>query len=194
MVAATRVYRDPIGQVSDARARAVLRKARPVITAEVRRRVARGRRSGLELDDLTRIAEGAALEASATWRDGAGRKPSTWAGQVIRWRLDEALDQEAPATEPEIPFEPVGDDPLGGFERFVPADEVSYLHARARTLERAISTLCDRRRRIVREHLEGRTFEQIGRELGVTHQYVAREYGKAVAEMRAWREGLEHAA
>ncbi|MCU0671320.1 MAG: sigma-70 family RNA polymerase sigma factor [Myxococcota bacterium] len=165
---------------------------RDVIVAEVQRFVAWGRRVGLDVDDLIQIAEGAAVEAAATWKADRGRKQRTWAGRIIRQRLVEALDQEAPATEPEVPSGPVGGDPLGGFDRFVPADEVAEQHARARTLERAISTLRDRRQHIVREHLKGRTFEQIGDELGVGHQFVAREHGKAVDEMRAWSEGLQN--
>lgn len=45
--------------------------------------------------------------------------------------------------------------------------------------------LAPRRRRIVMAHLEGRTFVSIAEEVGVCHQYIAREFKLGIASLRA---------
>lgn len=183
MARASRVVRGGLGDYSDAEASAVLLRYGGVLAAEVKRIAPRAVFHGLTTEDLTSIAQVAALSAHRSWRPERGRSRANWVGQVVRWRLRDAVADPGAA---EAPHEELGGatDAFGASTR-VPAPDASLdAEARVAIFEATIGQLSPRRRTIVACYLNGETFGQIAETLGVCHQYVAREYKLALGEVR----------
>lgn len=192
MARASRVVRGGLGDYSDAEASAVLLRYGGVLAAEVKRMTPRAAYHGLTSEDLTSIAQVAALSAHRSWRPERGRSRANWVGQVVRWRLRDAVADPGAAETPhqnlggEAPHENFGGAPdaFGAATRVPQPDARLDAEARAAIFEATIGQLSPRRRTIVACYLNGETFGQIAETLGVCHQYVAREYKLALGEVR----------
>lgn len=161
----------------------VLRACNTLIRHEVQRVRARGRRTGLDPEDLLSVAQVAALEGWQTWSPDRGRNRLNWTGQVVRWRLYSACRGEVllPGLSDETSLDAIGgwapqnlpqpDEPLAGEER------------RA-VFESALGHLSPRQHAILVCRLHGETYADIGSSLGVCHQFVSRQYHLAVESVR----------
>lgn len=192
MLSAKRTVRADLSALSDAEAEALLARYAPIIDAEVRRYAGRTRQLGgvLGLDDLKGIAQVASLEAHLTWRPEGGRSRTNWVGKVIRWRLAEVL-QALPREEASAGYELADVEDVFGAHVRVPAPDARIERVQRRErFEELVGSLSPRRRTIVACYLAGETFAKIAETLGVGLPFVAREYARALQEIR---EAVENA-
>jgi RNA polymerase sigma factor (sigma-70 family) len=172
-----RVARVDLSQVDRAKAHEALASMTGAIEKEIARyRWVRFR--GIDLDDLRVVAQLAVLEAVVTYSGARGRKWSSWAYQLIRWRLSEAVTAEMThdallATQPEdCGSEPVAEDPT-------PEDHVLEAEG-AQRVRRKIAYLTPRAGVALSCKLHGESLVQIGATVGIHYSLVSREIQAAV--------------
>lgn len=172
-----RAVRRDLGGIGAAVAIRVLTECAPAIEAEVRRlRPSLRHVQGLDEDDLRSLGQIAALEAYLTHADGRGRTLRSWAGQVVRWRLVEAVQAaQAPDEHVMLEGDEVEVDPTLDYER---AEQISWLH-------RTVGTLPPRMRVLVAARLSGQSQGAAGRTLGIGDTRVSQEVGAAVVALHA---------
>lgn len=169
----SRVARVDLASVSNAQAKRALSDMAGAVEKELQK-VAWVRLRGVDLDDLRAIAHLAVLEAVVTYNESRGRKWSSWAYQLIRWRLQEAVRVELAYETQEVA---AVNAPLDA----APSPEEVYLAREAHTrVGRHLARLPPRAGTALACKLQGESLAEIGASVGVHYSLVCREIQDAV--------------
>lgn len=159
-----RAARLDLGMIGAALASRILAECSLAIEVEVRRLTPALRHTqGLDPEDLHALGQIAVLEAYLTHEPEKGRTLRSWAGQVVRWRLVEAVQQaqspEAGGNGAVCDAEPEdeAEDPATSY------DEIEKLT----WLQQAIGRLPPRQRTLLAARLRGETGREVGKTLGL---------------------------
>lgn len=180
MMDAHRAARLDLGGIGAELARRILAECAPAVDAEVRRLTPALRHThGIDADDLRSLGQIAVLEAYLTHQEGRGRTLRSWAGQVVRWRLSEAIEssQAECVSDPEVDSDTAGpaEDPAESYDSI----------ERVVWLEQTLGTLPPRHRTLIAQQLRGEAQRHLGATLGLGRTRVSKETQNAVAALRA---------
>jgi RNA polymerase sigma factor (sigma-70 family) len=172
-----RVARVDLQGVSNAQARRALANMAGAVEKELKK-VAWVRLRGIDLDDLRAIAQLAVLESVVTYNESRGRKWSSWAYQLIRWRLQEAVRLELEREAQEVPM---SSSPGFALDAASPSPEATYLAREERAqVEKHLAQLPPRAGMALACKLQGESLAEIGASVGVHYSLVCREIQDAV--------------
>lgn len=133
---------------------------------------------GIDLDDLRVVAQLAVLESVVTYSATRGRKWSSWAYQLIRWRLSEAVTAEMAHDALLVSHSDTHEsEPISE----IPTPEDVYLAQEAsQRVQRKLAYLPPRAGVALACKLHGESLVQIGETVGIHYSLVSREVQAAV--------------